>query len=870
MVRSLIVGLVLVAMLLQALDVHASGKTPDDHEAGSRADTDNADVRATKLALRLAKEKREKLAALKAEQKRILEQRNQERNAYLNQGAAGGSWRPRDACADIHDRPRVVRFCPDNRPYEMDVENEQNHEIGEIALLLQQLQDMKAETAKMSKRKDQEYEALGRHMSELQIGRRLYQQNSRDMQHRLDVAAENDIEVRHSLALAENVNKLAEERAADERVLLRNNLRSALVPIERAIQALPGRMTSCDMCVSERYRAFVTGIDHIIPGVPALSREERSRRISEWENGPEGEGPLIVDWLMIQCTNKCHICIACCGVLLAKSKRARSTDIACPCYNCAGRVATSGARSLSDMAISDLERANLASHLAWVPRPLAAQVIVPGRSNVVADEGRVEVNAVWLLLASIMLAIGGLSTCPSCRRPISLPENCAKITCDGAGGCKAHFCGWCLGPNRSPHKLDGEIYGSTCSEFRVHAHARMCHVLLWAMYFTHFQWHQGQNNFRYLVTSEALRRNAHGDHSFEHGKSVIGMRPTPGANWHSHYLDALPDNLLARDRHDDFLSPNFSHPVSLDDKPFAIMWGSGIFGSDTYYNRLPFRRKDYFRQQLAPWHRVADANGRRQVVVDDVMVSNGWSHDSLRVMSSSVLHFKKFCEMVEDWVSKYMLLYNIAEEALSIDDRRIQEVFDMARRFRHRFECNVPWQALMAMRAHQLREGYEYQDPVVVDVHGEPMLGVDGQPMRDYANNRAATAADASYEPFPPSWRLDTSFMTYRATLTDYFDTNFRLVDGVGEAGLFRQPWEGFPFIVPGDTSANDIVQAGVIYRQVLSEFNSSRYSTLLGWEFSLAFHTRYLALWKIYVDDPANVAGDMPPDLIWERGDTD
>jgi len=30
------------------------------------------------------------------------------------------------------------------------------------------------------------------------------------------------------------------------------------------------------------------------------------------------------------------------------------------------------------------------------------------------------------------------------------------------------------------------------------------------------------------------------------------------------------------------------------------------------------------------------------------------------------------------------------------------------------------------------------------------------------------------------------------------------------------------------------------------------------------------LALWKIYVDDPANVAGDMPPDLIWERGDTD
>ena len=880
MARPCYVALALGAIVLLSLHVlvNASGHSPDpSDEAGAHMPSEGADEEGgghyRSSADRAADRERKRCVEKESDRVRkhladqlIVDKQNAAK-ATSRSNAGPGLFRLQAAYGPIHDRPRRVEAvrAPQQDIMDVDATRSEGEELRverrrvqelttEMAQLMQRLRDM----ALMTDARAQEYASLGARMSQLQIQRHEleYRQGQADdciEMNRLDA-----LESAAALDAAQHENTLAEESAARARIVVRNELLRVSVPIQRAIEVLPHNKVACSMCYSDRFRAFVTDIDQILP---RISRADRDERIDEWRREDANNYEVHADFLTIRCTLGCYICISCSGRLLATSTRARATTILCPCCHCDGRVATTGDRSLSVMANNDLERSNLALHVAWVPRLNAAGALAAGGHAVVEDSGRPEVNAVWLLLATIMLGIGGLAACPSCGQEISLPENCAHITCVW---CKAHFCGWCLTRARSNHKMDGHVFGTGCQEYRVNKHAAMCHVLLWALYFSNFEFGTPRfdtNNFRYLVTPTALGNNIFGAHGTEGGSAVLGPRPSASMQWKSHWALALPRLLLAFGVQEDWLSPSFRFPISHTDSPFSRMWGDGNSAWESGYARLPFRRPNYHRVPLPPWRR-ADVGGRvGEMVINDVLVTYGWSHDSLRVMSAGLLHFTRFCEMVEDWVLKYTVIFRIDNADLSISEERLQAVFAFARKLRHRYECNVPWQALMAMRTHQLREGYQYEDASV---------RVDGVLIAGMADQRAETAADASHEPFPASWRLDTSISVYTWRLVDYWDTAFRDEDGVGEFRFFRQPWEGFPFTSPGETSINDMAQAGVIYTQVRNEWDPSEHAIRRDWEFSMPFHRRYLQLWAVYVADPANVEGPMPPELKWEHGDTE
>jgi len=880
MARPCYVALVLGAIVLLSLHVlvNASGQSPDpSEEAGAHMPSEGADDegghyrssadRAADRERRRSVEKESDRVKKQLAAKLIVDKQNAAK-ATLSANAGPGPWRVQAAYGPIHDRPR--RLQADRAPQRDDIMDVDATRGGGEELRLERLrvQALRTEMAQLLQgmrevtllkdAREKDYMALGAHMSDLQIEKNELEFRMGQADELIETNRLEALESADALTAAEHVNTLALQRAARARIDVRNELLRVSVPIHRAIEALPHNTVACSMCYSDRFRAFVTDIDQILP---RISRDDRDFRIDEWRREDANKYDIHADFLTIRCTHGCYICISCSGRLLATSTRASATTILCPCWRCDGRLATTGDSSLSVMANNDLERSNLALHVAWEPRLNAAVALAAGGHAVLEDSGRPEVNAVWLLLAAIMLGIGGLAACPSCGQEISLPENCAHITCVW---CKAHFCGWCLTCARSNHRMDGFVFGTGCQEYRVNKHAAMCHVLLWALYFCNFEWgtpYFDTNNFRYLVTPTALGKNIFGAHGTEGGRAVLGPRPSASMNFKSHWAETLPGILLAFGHEEDWLSPSFRFPISHTDSPFARMWGDGNLAWQSGYARLPFRRPNYHRVRLEPWRREGVGGRLGELVINDVQVHFGWSHDSLRVMSAGLLHFTRFCEMVEEWVLKYTVIFKIDKADLSISEERLRDVFAFARQLRHRYECNVPWQALMAMRTHQLREGYQYEDASV---------RLDGVLIDGMTDQRAATAADASHEPFPASWRLDTSISIYTWHLEDYWDTAFRDADGVGEYRFFRQPWEGFPFTSPGETSINDMAQAGVIYTQVQNEWDPSVHAIRRDWEFSMPFHQRYLELWAVYVADPTNVEGPMPPELKWEHGDTE
>jgi len=151
-------------------------------------------------------------------------------------------------------------------------------------------------------------------------------------------------------------------------------------------------------------------------------------------------------------------------------------------------------------------------------------------------------------------------------------------------------------------------------------------------------------------------------------------------------------------------------------------------------------------------------------------------------------------------------------------------------RAHHRLEANVPWQVLMAMRAHQRRHGDMY--------------------------NTAHLAPDPEHIPFPSMIIIDQSRTDPTMRLLPYFHTEVRTARGRLPFRLDRQPWEGIPFIHPGFTSIADTAQAGVVYNRVLLERPGAM--PLQTWEFSMDFHRRFVALMDVYM--VRQEEGDMPP----------
>jgi hypothetical protein len=345
----------------------------------------------------------------------------------------------------------------------------------------------------------------------------------------------------------------------------------------------------------------------------------------------------------------------------------------------------------------------------------------------------------------------------------------------------------------------------------------MCHKLLWAAHFITYWRHQTSPlDYCKFVTAEALLNNFHGATSIEHGIFVTGILQDNYDSVFQHWTLSVP-----HDHHrnnEDHVVPNCGLPVGNLDPLFARMWGDGNKDNPSFMT-------------LGNWRRDF------QVEVNDLVGRYGYNWDSLRLISMSVVHFTQHCNDLENWLHQQIRLFKRIKQGLKL--ARIKEIFEHARRLRCCYESLVPWQVLMAMRVHQLR-----LDPIYMD--GPAGSAGGGKP------------PDISYEPFPRRWEMtgDTSVPMF--SLVPYFnEQGYR----EGENFFMRGPEMGFPFVNPHEISIGDLVQSGVVYKQLVKERDPHSWKDPQAWEFSLQFHQRYKA--EMHKHAAAHEAGPMPPKLF-------
>jgi len=598
--------------------------------------------------------------------------------------------------------------------------------------------------------------------------------------------------------------------------------------IAREINLVGAIEVQCNSCQSLALATFVaeqTGID------PEMPREEMERRVQAFMLTDDYRVPHQREFLFVRCSNGCYICVLCAGSMLGRRHVARGHNMVCPCTTCSGTVPSTGLCSLEQMAHNHEERMTLAQHMAYRDGPAAQELPVSNRPDL---------DRVWSLYQEIDLSLIGSLRCPQCFSSVQLPEFCAHITCTQ---CKTEFCSWCVQRIRSIDVHDTNRFAMVMQNFMLNTHMIMCQSLLWAMYWTHYDWStptssewatrsaNSGNPWRFLVTSAALLRNYYGAIGTENDMPVAGQVREGHFQPHEHFAQSLPAELRDTFSNSGDWRPRFQSPTYHTNQGFARMWGGGRRAEeDTYANRMFWRRPRHVATQVDTY-----VNRDGVTVQGEISQVLGYAFEDYRRISSLILHFTVFCQNVEQWLYEQTVLARL-QEGLCITPQRLADAFAFALRARHRLEANTPWQVLMAMRAHQLREG--------------PMYGMP------------ALEPDLAYAPFAHVYVREATRIVPVTRYKPYFDPIVRAARGHGPAGLDRQPWEGIPFINPMATSISDIAAAGVVYARVLLEQPEGM--TLQTWEFSMTFHRRFVALMNEHMAQ--HEEGPMPPALQFER----
>ena len=700
-------------------------------------------------------------------------------------------------CPVIWGRPHPeMGLCDLGQPQPpADVEDMNNIDEVKVAV------DMHIRNQRIKSRKAKDQQAQcdeNMHNERLQIAR-----DRVTMTSEID-AVKNEAEIWEArTATAREIIEQAKRQTAAENVEKTEALRARYREAVRDVNARGGPDAQCKGCYDTAYDAYAVGIQG-----GKLSQDQIDTLLADFAKNPENRVIYQRTEMMTMCTEDHYLCCLCTGALLQKPGPVFSRQIDCPVVGCAGKLATSGPKSMVGMAHTKEEADQLARHVNYVPE------------QNVQEEVRPDLVRAWKVHDHLIQATNGTVCCPGCLTPGTFSEMCAHYTCDTCG---AEFCAWCMHPGRSQAEGDYlrfpeiEVYPGAIT----YVHTRMCHKLLWAAHFITYWRHQTSPlDYCKFVTAEALLNNFHGATSIEHGSVVTGILQDNYNSVFQHWTLSVPDDNHTDNQ--DHVVPDCGLPVENLDPLFARMWGDGNKDSESYVTR-------------GNWRRDFD------VEVGEKVGRYGYHEDSLRLISMSVVHFTQHCNDLENWLHQQIRLFKRPKQGLKL--ARIKEIFEHARRLRCCYECLVPWQVLMAMRVHQLR-----LDPI-------------------YNNGPAGSAGggehpDISYEPFPRKWEMTGNTSVPIFSLVPYFNAQ-----GYREGGNFfmRGPGMGFPFVNPHEISVGDLAQSGVVYEQVVEEREPHRWKDPQAWEFSLQFHHRYLA--EMDKHAATHEAGPMPPKLTLPRG---
>jgi len=614
------------------------------------------------------------------------------------------------------------------------------------------------------------------------------------------------------------LRKKTSERQSQEKLeRLRQDCRRAA----RGADAHGGEISRCKQCLQQNLDMYMAEIDRPVRREDRVSAEERSRLLAAFDSSPLNHTTHLQKDLMTTCTEGHDVCSVCAGGLLARFVDPESNNVKCRIGGCRGHFRTTGPLSLAGMAHTEEERAQLARYQLYTPPD---ETVASNRPDLVE---------MWERYDKIIYSLQSGICCPVCRHGASLPENCGHITCDGCG---AHFCAWCgelgrtLADGDSARLLSGDDPADATTV--VHSHMQMCVHYFWALNFCTSD-RNGETAFRYqhMVRPEAIDRNWHGREGRESGKPVAGVLEDRRSLVLAcaHYRLSLPQDHQV---HYQRTRPTFLMPVSNLDFPFSRVWGNGgVRDSDNpgYVSLCFWRNKKHVEVQMKSY-----INGDGEEIQCELTEVHGYHESDLRSMTMSIVHFQKFCAQLEDWVKSNVLLYRapIGSQRL-ISKERLIEVFEFKDKVRHHLECQVPWQALLAMRSHQLRDSGFYQ------------------------NTPRNLLPDERFKPFADTWRLsDTHLFTALTELGPYF----RTVDNVVCKTLRREPWEGLPFVHPDMISISERTQAGIVYNEVLAQRPHEP-----NWEFGLAFHQAFKSEMDKYAE--SNEPGAMPEKPFLARG---
>jgi len=588
--------------------------------------------------------------------------------------------------------------------------------------------------------------------------------------------------------------------------LLRMRYRAAL----RDVAVLPGANEMCSICYDTALDAHLIG--ELGDDVSLSAREEAIRNFN---SGPENRVIFQRTSMMTLCSKGHYICCVCAGDLLKKISVPASNNIRCPLVGCTGSVQTTGRLSLAGMAHTRAEELELARYTSW-ERP--SQFATPDRPDL---------DHMWFVYDSLIYATSGTIRCPVCNSPVTMAEKCAHFTCEI---CTIDFCAWCGLRGRSERPGDTGLNGAP-SRFGladlsmgviVTDHMKMCHCLLWAMHFIHHDFKgNNPNNWRHLVTRDALQRNFHGGRGFEHNMPVAGILQDNLDSVYRHYLDN--PYVVAEDYRGNFV-PVFPQPFANTDPTFSRMWGSTRYEDKSYVEGMYWRRDEFVEVQKEYYER----DGVR--IECEVCVKFGYNFNVFRLIAMSVVHFTSFCCMLEEWV--YLNISLFKRKNNGIPKTRLQHVFAHARILRHHFEANVPWQVLVAMGLHQTREGFV-----------------------------AHYMADPAYKPFADRWTMSGHTSSPNLELCSYFSAENQA--DMGQRTL-RLPHEGFPFVHPDEISVSDRAHAGVVYARLLEERDKRVWPNATHWEFSIEFHRRFHEEMDKYA--ATHPAGPMIPKHCFPR----
>ena len=578
-------------------------------------------------------------------------------------------------------------------------------------------------------------------------------------------------------ALIEQAKTKTNAEDVEKTEALRARYREAL----RAANARGGVDAQCNCCYDTAYDAYAVGLQD-----GKLSQGQIDTLLADFANNPDNRVIFQRIEMMTLCTENHYLCCLCTGALLQKPGPVFSRQIDCPIVGCAGKLPTSGPKSMAGMAHTKEEADQLARHVNFVPGHIAQNDVRP------------DLARAWLLHKHLIEATNGSASCPGCLYPGTFSEACAHYTC---GQCDEEWCAWCTHISRSEAPDDDiRLPGLfICPGALTYAHSKMCHNLLWAVHFITY-WHHKTTplDFCKFVTQIALQNNFHGATSVENGKTVTGILMDNTLTVFNHWNLSVPDAT-----HFDTCNhevPDCGVPVSNLHPVFARMWGDADISTAAYVERGNFRRPVF--------HYFGDDR------------YFGYHPDSLRLISMSVVQFTQHCNHLEDWLQKQIRLFKRTLVGLKL--ARITEIFEHARLLRCFYECLVPWQVLMAMRVHQLR-----LDPI-------------------YDQRAAGSAAhpDTSYVPFPLKWEMSgvTSVPIFKRV--PYFNK-----DGYREGGNFfmRKPAMGFPFVNPHEISISDLAQAAVVHEQIVEERKQGIEPQ--AWEFSMEFHGRFVTEMHKYAE---------------------